>query len=75
MQGAPCTAPACAVAACRCQASSPCHAKASFSHAWAARVCAASMACSASSFSEAMRMGAEVYHNLKNIIKDKYGEL
>jgi enolase len=33
------------------------------------------MACSASSFSEAMRMGAEVYHNLKNIIKDKYGEL
>lgn len=29
---------------------------------------------SASSFSEAMRMGAEVYHNLKNLIKDKYGE-
>jgi enolase len=26
---------------------------------------------SASSFSEALRMGAEVYHNLKNIIKDK----
>lgn len=30
--------------------------------------------CSASSFSEAMRMGAEVYHNLKNLIKEKYGE-
>jgi enolase len=29
---------------------------------------------SASSFSEALRMGAEVYHNLKNLIKDKYGE-
>jgi len=28
----------------------------------------------ASSFSEAMRMGAEVYHHLKNIIKDKYGQ-
>jgi Enolase, C-terminal TIM barrel domain len=28
----------------------------------------------ASSFSEAMRMGAEVYHNLKALIKDKYGE-
>lgn len=28
----------------------------------------------ASSFSEAMRMGAEVYHNLKNLIKDKYGK-
>jgi enolase len=22
-----------------------------------------------------MRMGAEVYHNLKNLIKEKYGEL
>jgi len=30
--------------------------------------------CSASSFAEALRMGAEVYHNLKNLIKDKYGE-
>jgi len=28
----------------------------------------------ANSFSEAMRMGVEVYHNLKNIIKDKYGQ-
>ncbi|GBF87902.1 enolase [Raphidocelis subcapitata] len=28
----------------------------------------------AASFSEAMRMGAEVYHNLKNLIKDKYGK-
>ncbi len=29
---------------------------------------------SAASFSEALRMGSEVYHNLKNIIKAKYGE-
>lgn len=29
---------------------------------------------SASSFKEAMRMGAEVYHNLKSLIKEKYGE-
>jgi enolase len=28
----------------------------------------------AKSFSEAMRMGAEVYHNLKNLIKEKYGK-
>jgi enolase len=28
----------------------------------------------ASSFSEAMRMGCEVYHNLKSIIKKKYGQ-
>jgi len=28
----------------------------------------------ASSFSEAMKMGTEVYHNLKNIIKEKYGQ-
>jgi len=28
----------------------------------------------ASSFTEAMRMGTEVYHNLKAIIKDKYGQ-
>ena len=28
----------------------------------------------ASSFSEAMRMGCEVYHNLKSIIKKKYGK-
>jgi enolase len=28
----------------------------------------------APSFKEAMRMGAEVYHNLKTIIKDKYGQ-
>jgi enolase len=28
----------------------------------------------ASSFSEAMRMGVEVYHNLKNVIKEKYGQ-
>ena len=28
----------------------------------------------ASSFSEAMRMGAEVYHNLKSGIKKKYGQ-
>jgi enolase len=28
----------------------------------------------ASSFSEALRMGAEVYHNLKNLIKEKYGK-
>jgi enolase len=32
------------------------------------------VSCSAASFSEALRMGAEVYHNLKNLIKDKYGE-
>lgn len=28
----------------------------------------------ASSFKEAMRIGAEVYHNLKNVIKQKYGQ-
>mmetsp|Transcript_27136 Transcript_27136/g.46779 ORF Transcript_27136/g.46779 Transcript_27136/m.46779 type:complete len:439 (+) Transcript_27136:105-1421(+) len=28
----------------------------------------------ASSFKEAMRMGAEVYHNLKSVIKNKYGQ-
>lgn len=28
----------------------------------------------ASSFSEAMRMGCEVYHNLKSLIKSKYGQ-
>lgn len=28
----------------------------------------------ASTFKEAMRMGAEVYHNLKNVIKKKYGQ-
>lgn len=28
----------------------------------------------ASSFKEAMRIGAEVYHNLKNVIKKKYGQ-
>eukprot|EP01116_Phalansterium_solitarium_P013379 TRINITY_DN30737_c0_g1_i1.p1 TRINITY_DN30737_c0_g1~~TRINITY_DN30737_c0_g1_i1.p1 ORF type:complete len:437 (-),score=164.22 TRINITY_DN30737_c0_g1_i1:158-1468(-) len=28
----------------------------------------------ASSFSEAMRMGAEVYHTLKGLIKEKYGQ-
>lgn len=28
----------------------------------------------ASSFKEAMRMGSEVYHNLKNVIKAKYGQ-
>uniref|UniRef100_A0A8C4RYA8 phosphopyruvate hydratase n=1 Tax=Erpetoichthys calabaricus TaxID=27687 RepID=A0A8C4RYA8_ERPCA len=28
----------------------------------------------AGSFKEAMRIGAEVYHNLKNVIKDKYGK-
>lgn len=28
----------------------------------------------AASFSEAMRMGVEVYHNLKAVIKDKYGQ-
>jgi len=28
----------------------------------------------ASSFTEAMKMGSEVYHTLKNIIKDKYGQ-
>ena len=28
----------------------------------------------ASSFSEALRMGAEVYHNLKSGIKKKYGQ-
>jgi len=28
----------------------------------------------ASSFKEAMRMGAEVYHTLKGLIKDKYGQ-
>jgi len=28
----------------------------------------------ASSFTEAMKMGAEVYHTLKNIIKEKYGQ-
>nr|XP_009512135.1 PREDICTED: alpha-enolase isoform X3 [Phalacrocorax carbo] len=28
----------------------------------------------ADSFKEAMRIGAEVYHNLKNVIKDKYGK-
>lgn len=28
----------------------------------------------ASSFTEAMRMGSEVYHNLKSIIKGKYGQ-
>ena len=28
----------------------------------------------ASSFGEAMRMGSEVYHNLKSVIKKKYGQ-
>ena len=28
----------------------------------------------ASSFKDAMRIGAEVYHNLKNVIKEKYGQ-
>ena len=28
----------------------------------------------ASSFTEAMRMGSEVYHNLKSVIKKKYGQ-
>ena len=28
----------------------------------------------ASTFSQALRMGAEVYHNLKSILKDKYGK-
>lgn len=28
----------------------------------------------ASSFKEAMRIGAEVYHNLKGVIKEKYGK-
>ncbi|KAF3860327.1 hypothetical protein F7725_000582 [Dissostichus mawsoni] len=28
----------------------------------------------ASTFKEAMRIGAEVYHNLKNVIKEKYGQ-
>jgi enolase len=28
----------------------------------------------ASNFHEAMRIGAEVYHNLKNVIKAKYGK-
>lgn len=28
----------------------------------------------AKSFSEAMKMGSEVYHTLKNVIKDKYGQ-
>lgn len=28
----------------------------------------------AANFKEAMRIGAEVYHNLKNVIKDKYGK-
>jgi len=27
----------------------------------------------AGSFSEAMRMGAEVYQNLKNVVKKQYG--
>ena len=27
----------------------------------------------ASSFSEAMRMGAEIYQNLKSVVKKKYG--
>lgn len=28
----------------------------------------------ADNFKEAMRIGAEVYHNLKNVIKEKYGK-
>lgn len=28
----------------------------------------------ASSFKEAMKMGVEVYHNLKSVIKKKYGQ-
>uniref|UniRef100_A0A5F8G3C0 phosphopyruvate hydratase n=1 Tax=Monodelphis domestica TaxID=13616 RepID=A0A5F8G3C0_MONDO len=28
----------------------------------------------AANFKEAMRIGAEVYHNLKNVIKQKYGQ-
>ncbi len=28
----------------------------------------------ASSFREAMQMGSEVYHNLKKVIKDQYGQ-
>lgn len=41
---------------------------------WCCCAVCVSVSHSASSFSEAMRMGAEVYHNLKNLIKDKYGE-
>lgn len=29
----------------------------------------------ASSFTEAMKMGTEVYHNLKKVIKSKYGQV
>jgi enolase len=29
----------------------------------------------ATSFAEAMRMGSEVYHHLKKVIKAKYGEV
>ena len=28
----------------------------------------------AASFTEAMRIGAEVYHNLKKVIKERYGQ-
>ena len=28
----------------------------------------------AANFTEAMRIGAEVYHNLKSVIKKKYGQ-
>ena len=28
----------------------------------------------AANFHDAMRIGAEVYHNLKSVIKDKYGK-
>merc|ERR1719254_241684 len=46
------------------------------SHAGNRLACQEFMICpvGASSFQDAMRIGAEVYHNLKSVIKKKYGQ-
>lgn len=38
------------------------------------KVCSCLFSVGASSFKEAMRMGSEVYHHLKSVIKKKYGQ-
>lgn len=38
------------------------------------KVCSWLFSVGASSFKEAMRMGSEVYHHLKSVIKKKYGQ-
>lgn len=38
------------------------------------KVCSCLFSVGASSFKEAMRLGSEVYHHLKSVIKKKYGQ-